>query len=124
MSQVVTKVPLSLSTNGRRISVTATAAPSSPNVHVVSATVGVKEDIYLDVVNLGETTTVYVGWGGKSASDIITKANLPANTVANGAVPLHRGILIGAATPLGIYVWVASGGSVTIGGDVLQGVDQ
>lgn len=124
MSQVVTKIPLSLSTNGRRIPVTATSAPGTPNVHVVSTTAGVKEDIYLDVVNLGAATTVYVGWGGTSASDIITKTNLPANTSANGAVPLHRGLLIGSAMPPGIYVWVAASGSVTIGGDVLQGVDQ
>ncbi len=124
MAQVVTKIPLSLSVNNRRIAVNATAAPSSPNLHVVSTIPGIKEDIYLDVMNLGAATTVYLGFGGTSAADIITYANLPANGVAKGAVPLHRGMLTGSATPPGLYAWVASGGSVSIGGESLQGVDQ
>ncbi len=124
MGQDVNKKQLSASVNGRRIPVTATAAPGTPNIHIVTTTPGVKEDIYLDVVNLGAVTTVYIGWGGTSPSDIIPYNNLPANGVIKGAIPLHRGLLVGAPTPPGVYVWVASGGSITIGGEFLQGVDQ
>lgn len=122
MAQDITKGVLSASSGGRRIKITATGTPGT-TVHTVTTTVGTVEDVYLDVMNNHTAAVdVHVEWGGTTdPDDVIHYFGVPAESSMRGAIPLHRGSLVGAASPPVIKVWASVAGVITIGGDVVSG---
>ncbi len=122
MPQDVTKKAFSASTNGKRIKVTATSSPGT-TIHTVTTTVGTVEDIYLDMVNNHTAAVdVHVEFGGTTdPDDVVHYYGVPAKTAMAGAIPLHRGSLIGAASPPVVKVWASVANVITIGGDVNSG---
>lgn len=110
------KLPLSSSTNGRAIQVSATASPGT-TVHTGSTNTAVTDEVWLYAVNSGTADVkLTVEWGGTTAPTDHIEITVPGES---GLVPIAPGLLvIGAATALVVRAFAATGSVINIFGYV------
>lgn len=109
-----TKVILSGSTNGRGISVSATAGQVL--LHTTASSTNVIDEIVLYAKhNYSQAVTVFLEWGNTAVNETIKHDVDPLN----GVEPMIPGLVIrGAVTPLVVGAYVSASNSVTIYGYV------
>lgn len=97
-----TKIPLSGSTNGRGIVVTATLIASGVTVHqaVNSAAAGDGDTVVLDIYNTHATVVqkVVIGWGGTSDPGDLREYTIPVGGWVRVEGFLNNNLVIKAAT--------------------------
>jgi len=109
------KLPLSGSTNGKAVQVSATATPGT-TVHTGSTTTTVTDEVWLYAANTSTSDVkITVEWGGTGTADII-EVTIPAES---GLVPIAPGlIIVGAATALVVRAFAGTSNVVNVFGFV------
>ena len=112
---VLSKIPLSGSTNGRAVQVSATGSPGT-TIHTGSTTTTTIDEVWLYAVNSGTADVkLTVEYGGTGVGDTI-EVTIPAES---GLVPIVPGlIIVGAATALVVRAFAGTASVINLFGYV------
>lgn len=100
---LLTKIPLSGSTNGKPIKVSATAIGSGTTIHAAQSGTTYVDEVWLWASNLDSSDrTLTIGWGGTTDPDDLTlkTVTIPANSgpvCVSPGLPLQNSLVVKAA---------------------------